>query len=45
MEETFVDKLPDGGAGPEGAGKADVRTAQEGGGAGVVEREKVPHLR
>ena len=45
MDESLVDQLLDGSTGPEGAREADVRTAEEGGGAGMVEREETAHLR
>ena len=45
MDEAFADQLLNGSAGAEGAGKADVRTAEEGGGAGMIEREETAHLR
>ena len=45
VDEAFVDHLPDGSTGSKGARKADVRTAEEGGGAGMVEREETAHLR
>ena len=45
VDEAVIDHLLDGSTGPEGAGKADVRTAEEGGGAGMVERKKIAHLR
>ena len=44
VDEAFADQLLDGSTGPEGAREADVRAPEEGGGAGMVEREKTAHL-
>ena len=45
MDEAVVNQLLDGRTGSKGSGEADVRPPQEGGGAGVVERQELPHLR
>ena len=44
MDETFVDQLRDGRTGTKRSREADVRAPEEGGGAGVVEGQELPHL-